>query len=208
MSTRVYLKTPNAPGQRAFLRCAASFFLEIRQYSCEKMSCATQKSLAAGHIMSFQIHPRYLKYIIYLPIWKNMTSPPTRARSATTSNSLWSSAWILSKTAGFRTSTMWKSKELVKRLTPFVAPGDAALMERHLYIDSRVKAINEGVYISVDLCHAAPSQHSRIRSSGYCLDSSSRNMFIQVELQYGITRKQELPVTGSTAPYAYRYSRM
>ena len=54
---RAYLKTPNAPGQRAFLRCAASFFLEIRQYSCEKMSCATQKSLAAGHIMSFQIHP-------------------------------------------------------------------------------------------------------------------------------------------------------
>ena len=58
ISSRVYLKTPNAPGQRAFLRCAASFFLEIRQYSCEKMSCATQKSLAAGHIMSFQIHPR------------------------------------------------------------------------------------------------------------------------------------------------------
>ncbi len=58
LAPRVYLKTPNAPGQRAFLRCAASFFLEIRQYSCEKMSCATQKSLAAGHIMSFQIHPR------------------------------------------------------------------------------------------------------------------------------------------------------
>ncbi|MFR4594639.1 MAG: MerR family transcriptional regulator [Oscillospiraceae bacterium] len=35
------LPTPNAPGQRVFLRCAASFFLEIRQYSCEKMSCAT-----------------------------------------------------------------------------------------------------------------------------------------------------------------------
>ena len=35
------LPTPNAPGQRVFLRCAASFFLEIRQYSCGKMSCAT-----------------------------------------------------------------------------------------------------------------------------------------------------------------------
>ena len=58
LAPRVYLKTPNAPGQRAFLRCAASFFLEIRQYACEKMSCATQKSLAAGHIMSFQIHPK------------------------------------------------------------------------------------------------------------------------------------------------------
>ena len=57
----MYLKTPNAPGQRVFLRCAASFFLEIRQYSCEKMSCATQKSLAAGHIMSFQIHPKQEK---------------------------------------------------------------------------------------------------------------------------------------------------
>ena len=55
---RVYLKTVNAPGQRAFSRCAASFFLEIRQYSCEKMSCSAQKFLAAGHIGSFQIHPR------------------------------------------------------------------------------------------------------------------------------------------------------
>ena len=105
---------------------------------------------------------RYLKYIIYLPIWKNMTSPPTRARSATTSNSLWGSAWILSKTAGFRTSTMWKSKELVKRLTPFVAPGDAALLERHLYIDSRVKAINESVYISVDHIQTAIAERRKI----------------------------------------------
>ena len=53
----MYLKTPNAPGQRIFSRCAAPFFLEIRQYSCEKMSCSAQKFLAAGHIGSFQIHP-------------------------------------------------------------------------------------------------------------------------------------------------------
>ena len=73
---RVYLKTPNAPGQRAFLRCAASFFLEIRQYSCEKMSCATQKSLAAGHIMSFQIHPSIRRYVLpLLTSWKQNKSP-------------------------------------------------------------------------------------------------------------------------------------
>ena len=73
---RVYLKTPNAPGQRAFLRCAASFFLEIRQYSCEKMSCATQKSLAAGHIMSFQIHPSIRRYVLpLLTSWKQKKSP-------------------------------------------------------------------------------------------------------------------------------------
>ena len=54
---RAYLKPPNAPGQRAFSRCAASFFLEIRQYFCEKMSCSARKFLAAGHIAGFQIHP-------------------------------------------------------------------------------------------------------------------------------------------------------
>ena len=51
------LPTPNAPGQRAFSRCAAPFFLEIRQYSCEKMSCSTQKFLAAGHIGSWKNTP-------------------------------------------------------------------------------------------------------------------------------------------------------
>ena len=55
--SRVYLKTPNAPGQRAFSRRAASFFLEIRQYSCEKMSCAVRKFLAAGHIESWKNTP-------------------------------------------------------------------------------------------------------------------------------------------------------
>ena len=55
---RVYLKTPNAPGQRAFSHCAAAFSLEIRQYSCVKMPCSAQKFLAAGHFASFQIHPR------------------------------------------------------------------------------------------------------------------------------------------------------
>ena len=65
--SRVYLKTPNVPGQQVFSRCAASFFLEIRQYSCEKMSCSTQKSLAAGHITSFQILPdHYINFFLFV----------------------------------------------------------------------------------------------------------------------------------------------
>ena len=51
------LPTPNAPGERGFSHCTAAFSLEMRQDSCEKMSCAAQKSLAAGHFASFQIHP-------------------------------------------------------------------------------------------------------------------------------------------------------
>src|SRR5574344_2016285 len=64
VTPRAYPKTVNAPGRRAFSRCAASFFLEIRQYSCEKMSCSARKFLAAGHIASFQIHlsPNFFYY--------------------------------------------------------------------------------------------------------------------------------------------------
>lgn len=58
--------------------------------------------------------------------------------------------------------TPGKSKELVKRLTTFVAPGDAALLERHLYIDSRVKAVNESVYISVDRIQTAIAERKKI----------------------------------------------
>ena len=67
LMSRVYLKTPNAPGQRSFSRCATPFFLEIRQYSCEKMSCSAQKILAAGHIWSFQIHPRFFQCNVLMP---------------------------------------------------------------------------------------------------------------------------------------------
>ena len=59
--------------------------------------------------------------------------------------------------------TPGKSKDLVKRLTTFVAPGDAALLERHLlYIDSRVKAVNESVYISVDRIQTAIAERRKI----------------------------------------------
>lgn len=58
--------------------------------------------------------------------------------------------------------TPGKSKELVKRLTTFVAPGDAALLKRYLYIDSRVKAVNESVFISVDRIQTAIAERRKI----------------------------------------------
>ena len=59
------------PDSGPFRAASAPFFLEIRQYSCKKMSCATQKSLAAGHIVSFQIHPA-----------QSSSPPQRRARTA------------------------------------------------------------------------------------------------------------------------------
>ena len=67
------LPTPNAPGQRVFSRCAAPFFLEIRQYSCEKMSCSTQKFLAAGHIGSWKNTPWVSNFILQSTLPKTIS---------------------------------------------------------------------------------------------------------------------------------------
>ena len=57
----MYLKTPNAPGQRAFSRCTAPFFLEIRQYSCEKSLAQRKNSSLPVTLGVGRIHPRTSK---------------------------------------------------------------------------------------------------------------------------------------------------
>ena len=58
--------------------------------------------------------------------------------------------------------TPGKSKELVNRLTAFVAPGDAVLLKRHLYIDSRSKATNESIFLNVDRIQTAITELKKI----------------------------------------------
>lgn len=55
-----------------------------------------------------------------------------------------------------------RSKALVKRLSSFVAPGDTALLKRHLYIDSRSKATNESIYLNVDRIQTAITERKKI----------------------------------------------
>ncbi len=55
-----------------------------------------------------------------------------------------------------------KSRELIKRLASFVAPNDTALLKRQLYIDSRSKATNESIYVSVDRIQTAIAERKKI----------------------------------------------
>lgn len=55
-----------------------------------------------------------------------------------------------------------KSKALIKNLAAFVAPNDTAVLKRQLYIDSRSKATNEGIYISVDRIQTAIAENKKI----------------------------------------------
>ena len=55
-----------------------------------------------------------------------------------------------------------KGRALVKRLSSFIAPGDTALLNRHLYIDSRSKATNESIYLNVDRIQTAITERKKI----------------------------------------------
>lgn len=65
-----------------------------------------------------------------------------------------------------------------------------------------------GHFNAFDLCHAAPSHTSRMMSSGNRLESSAKNTFVHPVSQFGMVRKKLSPFSGSTAPNAYRYSRI
>ncbi len=55
-----------------------------------------------------------------------------------------------------------KSKALIKNLAAFIAPNDTAVLKRQLYIDSRSKATNESIYLSVDRIQTAIAEGKKI----------------------------------------------
>ncbi len=58
--------------------------------------------------------------------------------------------------------TKQKSKELIKKLSAFVAPNQASVLKRHLYFDSRVKTNNEAIYITSDSIQTAIAEKKKI----------------------------------------------
>ena len=83
--------------------------------------------------------------------------------------------------------TLGKSKELVKRLTTFIAPGDAALPERHLYIDSRAKAVNESIYVSVDRIQTAIAERKKIAFRYFDYSPSKERVHRNGEKVYSVS---------------------
>ena len=83
--------------------------------------------------------------------------------------------------------TLGKSEELVKRLTTFIAPGDAALPERHLYIDSRAKAVNESIYVSVDRIQTAIAERKKIAFRYFDYSPSKERVHRNGEKVYSVS---------------------
>lgn len=55
-----------------------------------------------------------------------------------------------------------KSKELIKKLSAFVAPNQASVLKRQLYFDSRIKTNNEAIYITSDSIQSAIAEKKKI----------------------------------------------
>lgn len=58
--------------------------------------------------------------------------------------------------------TKRKSKELINKLSAFVAPNQVSALKRHLYVDSRNKSNNEAIYIISDAIQTAIIEKKKI----------------------------------------------
>ena len=60
-----------------------------------------------------------------------------------------------------------KSKELISKLSMFVAPCDVKVLKRQLYVEGRTKANNESIYLTVDRLQTAITDEQKVRFQYY-----------------------------------------
>ena len=70
--------------------------------------------------------------------------------------------------------TQTKSRELIAKIKHFVSEHQARLLDRQVYINDRVKAMNESVYYNVDYIHTAVNENRKIRFKYYKWDINKK----------------------------------
>lgn len=70
--------------------------------------------------------------------------------------------------------TQTKSQELIKKVKGFVSEYQAKQLQRQVYINDRVKTMNESVYYNVDDIHTAIGQNKKIRFKYYKWDINKK----------------------------------
>ena len=70
--------------------------------------------------------------------------------------------------------TQTKSRELINKIKSNVSEHQAKQLQRQVYINDRVKAMNESVYYNVDDIHTAIYQNKKIRFKYYKWDVSKK----------------------------------
>ena len=70
--------------------------------------------------------------------------------------------------------TQTKSRELITKIKSFVSEHQAKQLQRQVYINDRVKTMNESVYYNVDDIHNAINQNKKIRFQYYKWDINKK----------------------------------
>ena len=70
--------------------------------------------------------------------------------------------------------TQTKSRELITKIKSFVSEHQAKQLQRQVYINDRVKTMNESVYYNVDDIHTAINQNRKIRFKYYKWDINKK----------------------------------
>lgn len=70
--------------------------------------------------------------------------------------------------------TQTKSRELITKIKSFVSEHQAKQMQRQVYINDRVKTMNESVYYNVDDIHTAINQNKKIRFKYFKWDINTK----------------------------------
>lgn len=70
--------------------------------------------------------------------------------------------------------TLKKSRELIAKIKSFVSEHQAKQLQRQVYINDRVKTMNESVYYNVDDVHTAINQNKKIRFKYYKWDINKK----------------------------------
>ena len=70
--------------------------------------------------------------------------------------------------------TQTKSRELITKIKSFVSEHQAKQLQRQVYINDRVKTMNESVYYNVDDIHTAINQNKKIRFKYFKWDINTK----------------------------------
>ena len=70
--------------------------------------------------------------------------------------------------------TQTKSRELITKIKSFVSEHQAKQLQRQVYINDRVKTMNESVYYNVDDIHTAINQNKKIRFKYFKWDTNKK----------------------------------
>ena len=70
--------------------------------------------------------------------------------------------------------TQTKSRELITKIKSFVSEHQAKQLQRQVYINDRVKTMNESVYYNVDDIHTAINQNQKIRFNYFKWDINTK----------------------------------